>query len=106
MRPAARDVIVVAVAAAAGLAIGYVDSRPAWDDTGITVGALVLSSGILAIIRPRAWWAVALGVGLPVPVFNYLLHGDLVSFAALAFAFAAAALGMLVGRMTGWLADS
>lgn len=92
------DVAAVVVAVSAGLCIGWVDSRPTWDDTGVTVGAVVLSAGLLALARRRAWWAIALGVGLPVPLFDVVLRGGIASAAALAFAFAAAAAGMLVAR--------
>lgn len=99
------DGVVVALALGAGLAIGWVDSRPSWDDTGITVGAIVLAAGGLALVRPRAWWAVALAVGLPVPALDLALRGGSGSLVAVAIAFAAAALGMAAGRAGRALAD-
>jgi len=33
-----------------GLAIAWVDSRPHWDDSGITAGSLLLSAGVLGLI--------------------------------------------------------
>ena len=40
------------LAATAGFLIAYIDSRPHWDDTGITVAALVLSSFLLGAVSP------------------------------------------------------
>ena len=87
------------LALAIGLGIGYVDSLPTWDDTGITVGALVISAGLLAILRPRIWWVTGLLIGAPVPLFNFLRTGGWQATAALAFALLAAGIGGLVGRL-------
>jgi len=95
------DWIVSALALTVGLGIGYVDSRPTWDDTGITVGALVLSAGLLAACRPRTWWLTGLLIGIPVPLFNYLSTARLQSGVALAFALVAAGIGRLVGKALG-----
>lgn len=51
-----------------GLFIVYVDSRPTWDDTGITAGALLLSSGLLTLLGYRRPWLIALAVGLWIPL--------------------------------------
>jgi hypothetical protein len=95
---AAGDGLALAVALAAGAAVGWIDSRPGWDDTGVTVGALLLASGALAAARPRAWWGVALATGLPVPLFNGLAGGGFASVAALPVTLVAAGVGGLVGR--------
>lgn len=49
-----------------GLAIAWMDSRPHWDDSGITAGALLLSAGAIALISGRRPWLVGLLVGLGV----------------------------------------
>jgi len=98
------DLVAALVALAAGLCIAYVDSRPTWDDTGITVGALVAVAGVAAAVRPRSWWLIGLAVGLPVPVVNYALHANWQSLAAVGFALAAAGLGRLLGRGVGMAA--
>ncbi len=98
------DIAAVLAALAAGLAIGWVDSRPTWDDTGITVGAVVLSAGLLALLRPRPWWAIALAVGVPLPVLAVLSRGGLASVVAIAFALVAAAIGMAAGKVARSLA--
>jgi hypothetical protein len=48
----------------AGAAIAWVDSRPSWDDTGITAGALFLCSGFAAFLGLR-WWVSAAFVACP-----------------------------------------
>jgi len=84
-------VVVVAVAAVLGAVIGYVDSRPTWDDTGVTAGALVVCAFALAWIRPGAAWLVGLALGVPVLLFNAIVHGGFGSALAIAFSLAGAA---------------
>jgi hypothetical protein len=79
-----------AFALAAGLAIAWMDSRPTWDDTGITAAALFVASGLAALLGVR-WWLAALllagplvvaessgmGVGLALPPAIALIGGGL-----------------------------
>ncbi len=59
----------------AGLLIAYIDSRPTWDDTGITVLSLLLSSGLLSLLGFRRPWLLALAVGLWLPLwYIYSAH--------------------------------
>jgi len=87
------EMLAVAAGVVIGCAIGYVDSRPAWDDTGITVGAVVLSAALLSAIAPQRALVTALAVGLPVVVLNVLASGSYASLAALV----AAGVGAVVG---------
>jgi hypothetical protein len=59
--------ILFALALAIGLAIAYVDSRPTWDDAGITAVSLLLAAAIFGLIAPqRPWlWGVAIGIWIP-----------------------------------------
>jgi hypothetical protein len=91
-------VLTVVVALAAGAAIGYVDSRPTWDDTGLTAGAVLLASGLLAFLRARAAWLVGLSVGAPVFAFNVIQGGDLGSGAAVGFGLVGAGVGHLLRK--------
>jgi hypothetical protein len=54
-------------AVACGMGIAYVDSRPGWDDAGISAGALLIAAGILGLAAPRRpWlWAVCIGIWIP-----------------------------------------
>jgi hypothetical protein len=81
-----------------GTGIGYVDSRPTWDDTGITVGAVFVSAAMLATIWPRSGWLAGLAVGLPVLAFDVALHGNYGAAAAVVLALAGAGAGILVSK--------
>ncbi len=59
-----------------GLFIAYVDSRPTWDDTGITVLALLVGGGIIGLLIVRRPWLYALAFGIWIPLINILrTHG-------------------------------
>jgi hypothetical protein len=89
-----------------GLAIAWVDSRPHWDDSGITAGALLLSAGVLGLIGPRRPWLWALGIGVWVPGYIILRQvashsitpGSASYLVILAFPMAGAYAGMAVRR--------
>ncbi|MBA3946902.1 MAG: hypothetical protein H0X37_20360 [Herpetosiphonaceae bacterium] len=89
----------VLVALVAGSLIGWMDTRPTWDDTGITVGMIVIACLLLGAARPHRAWVWALLVGGWVPALNILFHHNYGSVAALAFAFA----GAYVGAYGRWL---
>ena len=82
-----------------GAGIGYVDSRPTWDDTGITVGAVVLCAFVTAAISPRWAWLSGLAVGLPVLVFNAVLHGGYAAVVAVGIGLAGAGAGYAAGKL-------
>lgn len=99
MRPRlARRTIALGLAAVAmGLAIGYVDSRPAWDDTGITAGLLALAAAAVAATDGRRPWLWAALVGLPLAIIEVPQTGSAAPLAGLLFAAVGASIG-LVGR--------
>jgi hypothetical protein len=86
--------ILLAAALVVGLAIAYVDSLPKWDDTGITVFALVFCGGILGLIVRRRPWLYGLAVGLWLPLRAIVLTHDLKFVGVLAFP--------LAGAYAGW----
>jgi hypothetical protein len=55
--------LVGVLALVAGGAIAWVDTRPGWDDTGVTAGALLIVTGVAALAGLRWWIAAALVVG-------------------------------------------
>lgn len=95
--------VLLIAAVALGLAIAWVDSRPHWDDTGITAGSLFLSAGLLGLIGPRRPWLWALGIGLWVPLYLFMRtpnwSNGLGGLVILAIPMAAAYLGMAVRRV-------
>ena len=46
-----------------GLLIAYVDSRPNWDDTGITALALFACCAVFGALEPKRCWLWALATG-------------------------------------------
>jgi hypothetical protein len=98
-----RSTLAVALTLAGGVAIGWVDSRPTWDDTGVTAFALLLVAAVGAALARRAAVPVALGVGLPTPLLE--LH-DHAALAALAFAAVGAAIGAAVAAPAKEPADA
>jgi hypothetical protein len=87
--------ILLAIAVIAGLFFAYVDSRPTWDDTGITVGIILLTSGLLALIGFQRPWLLALAVGLWLPLYEILTTHAYASMVALVSAF--------IGAYGGWV---
>lgn len=86
--------ILLAAALVVGLLIAYVDSLPKWDDTGVTVFALVFCAGVLGLIVKRRPWLYGLAVGLWLPLRAIILTHD--------FRFLAVLLFPLAGVYAGW----
>jgi len=81
-----------------GIILGYIDSRPFWDDTGVTAVAIFVSSLVVGALAPQRPWAAALLVGVWIPLFGILTRANYGSLLALAFAFAGAYAGMFLRR--------
>jgi hypothetical protein len=79
-----------------GSVIAYVDSRPNWDDTGITAMAILLTSGAFAFAAPNRWWLWAIAVGLWIPLVQIAQTQNYGSLLTLLVALVGAVLGMLV----------
>ncbi len=84
------------LAFALGLVIGWVDTRPTWDDTGITVGAVLIVAAVFGLLMRKRAWAWGLAVGTGTPLLNFMLHGTLAALVALPVA--------LLGSYAGALA--
>jgi len=87
--------ILLAIAVVAGLFFAYVDSRPTWDDTGITVGVILLTSGLLALVGFQRPWLLALAIGVWLPLYEILTTHTYASIVALIIAF--------IGAYGGWI---
>ena len=77
-----------------GLFLAYVDALPHWNDTGLLVGLLLLTSGLLALLGYRRPWLLALAVGLWIPLRDVFVLRDLRIFVVLVITF--------VGAYAGW----
>jgi hypothetical protein len=78
-----RDGLLALVTGAIGLMLGYLDSRPSWDDTGITATLLLLGSAMAAGLSGRRPWLWALLTGIWIPLFEVWGPAGLASLAAL-----------------------
>jgi hypothetical protein len=73
----------VLLAVVIGIAIAWIDSRPNWDDTGVSVFMVLVASllcGFLAAQRP---WLIALAVGVWIPLFGIVSTQNFGSLLAL-----------------------
>lgn len=87
------NILTVVAALALGAAIAYVDTRPNWDDAGITAGCLFLSAGVLSFVSPRLSPIIAIAVGGWIPLIEIARGGNYGSLIALAIAVVAALCG-------------
>jgi hypothetical protein len=99
------NVFLVVAGVAAGLAIAWVDSRPSWDDTGISAAAIFLAAFILGALSSNQAWMSALAVGVWIPLLGIIRSRNYASGLALAFAFAGAYAGWAVRKLLGKLAS-
>ncbi len=76
--------------------ITYVDSRPTWDDTGVTAAALLASAGVLGFLAPARPWLWALAVGVWIPLLAVIRTENYGAVLALAVAFVGAYAGSTV----------
>ena len=91
--------VLTAIAAISGLFFAYVDSRPTWDDTGILVGAIVITCGGLSLIGYQRPWLLALLVGIWIPLYELIFTHGVGGIVALGVAFVGAYAGWLLRRM-------
>ena len=94
-----RTWLLAIIAAALGVAIAVVDSRPTWDDTGITAGAVLVSAFIISMVAGRRPWLWAVLVGIWVPAITIRNGGDRAALLALVFALVGAYAGHAVSRL-------
>ncbi len=100
-----RDALLVAVAVGIGVVVGYFDSQPSWDDTGITVALLLLTSAMVAGLSGRRPWLWALLIGIWPPLFEITGPAGLGSLTALLVASIGAVAGYAAVRVAEPAAD-
>ena len=99
MKTEHRYWITIILALFLGIMIGWIDSRPNWDDTGITVGLVVISTFIIGFIFPRRPWIWAITVGIWIPMFDVLLQGNYGSIIALIISFIGSYSGAFIRKI-------
>ncbi len=90
--------VLLVVAVALGGLITYLDSRPGWDDTGVTALAVLVASGVLGFLGPKRPWLWALAIGLWIPLLGIIREQNFGSLIALVVAFVGAYVGMAIRR--------
>lgn len=90
--------VLLAVALVLGGLVAYVDSRPTWDDTGVTAAALLVISGALGFLGPKRPWLWALALGIWIPLLGVVRTHNYGAMLALVAAFAGAYGGMAIRR--------
>jgi len=95
------SVILLVPAIILGVAIAWIDSRPTWDDTGISVLMILVASAAFGFITAERPWLTALAVSIWIPLFGILSTHNFGSLLALVPGFAGAYLGYLFKRK-GW----
>ena len=96
-----RDVLMLVVALILGALITWVDSRPSWDDTGITAGVLLLVCAGFGAIHPRLAWLWALAVGAWIPLAGIVTAHNYGALLALGIALIGAYLGVAAHHVLG-----
>jgi hypothetical protein len=91
-------IILIFVDIISGLAIAWVDSRPGWDDTGVTAGLLLIVTFISGFIYQKKMWLWAILTGIWIPLHNIIKTGNFAILFVLAIAFAGAYAGGFIRR--------
>ena len=92
------SVILLIPAIMAGIAIAWIDSRPHWDNTGISVLIVLVAAAICGFFTSEKPWLTALAVGIWIPAFGILTTHNFGSLLALVPGFAGAYLGYILKR--------
>jgi hypothetical protein len=98
MTPNRKVFLLACVSTMVGLLIAWIDTRPTWDDAGITAAMILGSSFCLGYAQPRFAWLWAILIGLWIPAVNIFSHGDAASSVTLLISFVGAYLAVLVRR--------
>jgi hypothetical protein len=91
--------IILAAVVAAGILIGWMDTRPTWDDTGITVTAILAATFIPGILYPSRAWLWALLVGCAVALFNLIPDGHTGGLVAIPISVCSAYAGVFIRKI-------
>jgi hypothetical protein len=67
----------------AGIAVAWIDTRPGWDDTGVTACAVLIAAAAGAFARVPPWLSAALAAG---PILAVELRGGTGVLLAIPFA--------------------
>ena len=88
--------VLVVVALALGGVVAYVDTRPTWNDTGVTAAALLLASCVFGFLGPKRPWLWALALGVWIPLLGVIWTLNYRAVMALVVTFVGAYIGMAI----------
>jgi predicted signal transduction protein with EAL and GGDEF domain len=91
-------IVYLSLAIIAGLVIAWIDSRPSWDDAGITVMMVLISALVLGFLASHKPWLIAILVSIWIPIFGIILSHNFGGFIALVPGFIGAYLGYFIKR--------
>jgi hypothetical protein len=94
-----RFLLLLLLALGVGICIAWLDTRPTWDDTGITATVVFGSTLLLGAALPRRAWVWAIAVGIWIPVFNVALQGNVGAVVSIVIAFAGSYAGVFLRKM-------
>jgi hypothetical protein len=60
-----------------GLLISCIDSRPGWDDSGISASMVFGISALAAFLSPERPWVWALITGIWIPLYGIIFSGNI-----------------------------
>jgi hypothetical protein len=75
-RPGVNGLGWALLALGVGLGMAWLDTRPHWDDTGVTAVLLLAASSGFGFARPDLAWATGLAVSVPIPIVELALQPD------------------------------
>ncbi|MCX6237868.1 MAG: hypothetical protein NTY07_09995 [Bacteroidia bacterium] len=87
------SLIVLSLAILSGLAIAWIDSRPNWDDTGISVLMVLSAATLFGYFTKQRPWLTALAASVWIPIFGIIGTHNFGSLIAIIPGFIGAYLG-------------
>ena len=79
--------------------IGFIDSGPHWDDTGVTFAMILVATAFLGFVIPRRAWIWAITIGIWTPIWNMYLYNNYSSSISIGIAIFGAYLGVLFHKL-------
>jgi formate hydrogenlyase subunit 3/multisubunit Na+/H+ antiporter MnhD subunit len=76
-----------------GILIAWIDSRPNWDDTGVTAAMILVVTVVVSYFFPQRPFIWALAVSIWIPLLGIISSSNYGSLMALLFGFVGAYLG-------------
>lgn len=96
MKTNSKFIVLLIITVILGVLIAWVDSRPNWDNTGITAGMIIIVSGVISFFYPSRPIIWALAVSGWIPIYGIIKSADFSMLLVLLFGF----IGAFIGSFT------